>query len=61
MEVADYFGVSPEYLLGGHSESKQPKVHSVKVIFDEMTEEERYEILTLCQKWLLSLPRKQQF
>ena len=51
MELSNYFGVSPEYLIGG---SKKQELGSVKVIFHNLSSEQRREMLVLCQDWLLS-------
>lgn len=49
MEIAEYFKVSPEYLLG---QSEKHEYKSIKQSFIEMSTEQKFEMLDLCIKWV---------
>lgn len=51
IELSDYFGVSPKYLLGQETESKMAPINT---IFDRLDFEQKKELTMICQKWLIS-------
>ncbi|MDN6389951.1 MAG: helix-turn-helix domain-containing protein [Lactococcus lactis] len=56
MELANYFDVTPEFLIGKDSLLKKKQDLTSREIFDNMSLSQRHEIAELCQEWLLSLP-----
>ncbi|KZK05363.1 MULTISPECIES: helix-turn-helix transcriptional regulator [Lactococcus] len=50
VELAHYFGVTPEYLLG---KELQPKSTSANFLFKSLSIEEKKEMCLLCYEWLL--------
>lgn len=50
LELAQYFGVTPEYLLGGNYDIKSP---SADYLFKLLDGEEREKMCLLCYEWLL--------
>ncbi|QNL91908.1 helix-turn-helix transcriptional regulator [Lactococcus lactis] len=52
VELAHYFGVTPEYLLGEELEYKSPPS---RVLFESRSHEEKREMCILCYEWLLRL------
>jgi transcriptional regulator with XRE-family HTH domain len=51
VEIAQYFNVSPGYLIG-KTETKNPQ--SVKQVFCELNSEQKLAMTELCYKWLIS-------
>jgi transcriptional regulator with XRE-family HTH domain len=51
VELAQYFGVTPEYLLGKDKESEGV---SPTILFTKLSEEQKMQMLLLCQKWIFS-------
>jgi Helix-turn-helix. len=56
MELANYFDVTPEFLIGKDSLLKKKQDLTSREIFNNMSLSQRHEIAELCQEWLLSLP-----
>lgn len=52
LELARYFGVTPEYLLGTSDVFRGS--HQVRNIFEKLNNEEKKELCIICQEWLLS-------
>jgi transcriptional regulator with XRE-family HTH domain len=50
IELANHFNVSPNYLIEGNSQS-----HPVSLpnLFGQLDTEQKYELATLCHKWLI--------
>lgn len=48
LELANYFGVSPEYLLGEKSRK------DITLLFESLEPAQKHEMVILCQKWILS-------
>ena len=51
IELAHYFGVTPEYLLGM---SKEPKSKPLISFFQKLEDTQKKELSLLCYKWLLN-------
>ncbi len=49
MEIADYFEVTPDYLLG---KSNSMQIESVNEIFEELSPKQKIEMYDLCKDWL---------
>ncbi|KZK39186.1 helix-turn-helix transcriptional regulator [Lactococcus taiwanensis] len=49
MEIADYFKVTPDYLLG---KSNSMQIESVNEIFEELSPKQKIEMYDLCKDWL---------
>lgn len=49
MEIADYFKVTPVYLLG---KSNSMQIESVNEIFEELSPKQKIEMYDLCKDWL---------
>lgn len=49
IELARYFGVSPEYLFG--EEKKEGGVLSPSILFQRFSTSQKYEMLLVCQSW----------
>lgn len=56
MELANYFDVAPECLIGKDSLLKKKQGLTSREIINNMSLSQRHEIAVLCQEWLLSLP-----
>jgi len=52
IEVANYFKVAPEYLVGL---SNSPKSYSVSEVFDKLDDQQKKDLCVICQNWLLNL------
>ncbi|MBK0084576.1 helix-turn-helix transcriptional regulator [Lactococcus sp. S64] len=52
VELAHYFGVTPEYLLGEELEYKRPPSD---VLFETLSHEDKRKMCILCYEWLLRL------
>ncbi|MGO2644689.1 MAG: helix-turn-helix domain-containing protein [Lactococcus cremoris] len=50
VELANYFGVTPEYLLGINNFSNAP---TVKENFEYLSEAQKKEMYLLCQEWFI--------
>lgn len=50
LELSNYFGVTPEYLLGINNFSNAP---SVKENFEYLSEAQKKEMHLLCQEWFI--------
>ncbi|WEA54028.1 hypothetical protein [Lactococcus lactis] len=48
MEIAQYFGISSDYLIG---RTNDPCIEHVTSTFKSLSEEEKLEILSLAQQW----------
>lgn len=48
MEIAQYFGISSDYLIG---RTNDPCIDHVTSIFKSLSKEEKLEILSLAQQW----------
>lgn len=48
VELARYFGVSPEYLLGAEKEMTFPPPN---ILFKKLTKKQKIEMLLICQSW----------
>lgn len=57
LELAAYFNVSPEYLIG---KSNEPYYSSSKIVFSHLTNEEKYRLYLISQKWAEGLINKIQ-
>lgn len=55
IELAHYFGVNPEYLLGV---SKDCKVISLTSFFLKLEDSQKKELAILCYEWLLYIKNK---
>jgi len=51
IELSSYFHLTPEYLLGTKSESKQD---SVKNFFESLSNESKLKLCTTCHEWLIN-------
>lgn len=51
IELAHYFGVTPEYLAG---ESEEKEKNSIETFFASLSDEQRERMCNLCYKWLLT-------
>lgn len=49
LELADYFNVSPEYLIG---KSEETNSTTSKIVFEHLSNEEKYRLYKASQKWL---------
>ena len=56
MELANYFDVAPECLIGKDSLLKKKQGLTSREIFNNMSLSQPHEIAVLRQEWLLSLP-----
>lgn len=52
LEMAEYFNVTPDYLLGI---KKTLTVPSLSIFFEKLELKEKMEMCELCQKWLFTL------
>jgi transcriptional regulator with XRE-family HTH domain len=50
IEIANYFGVSPNYLI---EENSQVRELSLQNFFNQLHTEQKYELATLCHEWLI--------
>ena len=50
IEIANYFNVSPHYLIG-----KNSQIHPISLpnLFGQLDTEQKYELATLCHEWLI--------
>ena len=55
LELANYFQVTPSYLMGMENELS---VRSSELLFQSLTQEQKIEMLSLCQNWLLHRSRQ---
>lgn len=51
LDLSLYFGVTPEYLMGRDRKGDNHVV-SPSCFFDRLSEEQKLEMVSLCQKWL---------
>lgn len=51
IELAHYFGVTPEYLAGKSAERER---NSVETFFASLSDEQKEIMCNLCYKWLLT-------
>ncbi|KAF6611151.1 MULTISPECIES: helix-turn-helix transcriptional regulator [Lactococcus] len=51
IELAHYFGVTPEYLLGINND---PKNNGTRIIFESLNDYQKKDLCIICQEWLLS-------
>lgn len=52
IELAHYFRVTPEYLLGI---SNSPRSYSVSEFFNRLDSHQKKELCAICQEWLINL------
>lgn len=53
IELATYFEVSPEYLIGMNRKVGEKFQKSIKTIFNGLDEDQRKEMFKCCQEWVL--------
>ena len=51
IELAHYFGVTPEYLLGINND---PQNNGTRIIFESLNDYQKKDLCIICQEWLLS-------
>lgn len=51
IELAHYFGVTPEYLLGISNDKKK---NETRIIFESLNDYQKKDLCIICQEWLLS-------
>ena len=51
IELAHYFGVTPEYLLGISNDKKK---NGTRIIFESLNDYQKKDLCIICQEWLLS-------
>lgn len=51
IEIAHYFGVSPEYLLDGYNSTDYVPIIQ---FFQSLSEDDKIELCEYCQKWLVN-------
>lgn len=51
LELSDYFGVTPEYLIG---KNITPPTKSINELFDSLNTSQKKELCIICQQWLLA-------
>lgn len=54
LELAAYFEVTPEYLIGVNAKLGKRVQKSIKAIFDGFDGEQRKEMLQYCHEWFLN-------
>lgn len=50
IELADYFSVTPRYLMGKENEKRI----NVDTLFQKLTDHQKKELLLLCQEWIIT-------
>lgn len=53
LELAEYFGVSPYYLIGKEKNLKDAK--NVELCFDKLSLKQKKELYIACETWFISL------
>ncbi len=51
IEIARYFSVSPEYLMGKDKISKEKDIEN---LFKELTDGQKKKLFILCEEWIVS-------